>query len=250
MTPAESLADPIRLSVAAPAYNEAGAIETVVRGWHDYLRAQSDLASFEIVVCNDGSRDATGAILDRLAAEWPEVKPLHFPTNRGAAAALNAAIAATSGDWVLLTDSDGQFSIRNLPLMLAALRANNAMAAIGIRRKKDRAFARFGTWSSGLLCNLVHGSRLADFNSAFKLVWGPRLRSLGLEARGMNYSTEVTSRLLEAGIMPVQVGIDHHPRIAGISSMRLARGAAHRLLFVTYIALRQLLLRLGIISPP
>ena len=93
-------------------------------------------------------------------------------------------------------------------------------------------------------------TRLADFNSAFKLVWGPTLRKLGLEAKGMNYSTEVTSRLLECGIVPVEVAIEHRPRVAGVSSMKLVRGALHRFLFVTYIALRQLLLKLGILMRP
>jgi dolichol-phosphate mannosyltransferase len=247
---AQSLSSPIRLSVAAPAYNEAAGIEAVIADWHRFLSAQASLAEFEIVICNDGSKDATGAILDRLTAPYPQLRPLHFPQNQGAAAALSAAIAATTGDWVLLIDSDGQFPIENLPDMLAAVRCCGAQAAIGIRQKKDVAFAQFGSWASGLVCNMVHGSRMQDFNSAFKLVWGPTLRGLGLEAKGMNYSTEVTSRLLERGIVPVEVKIEHRPRTTGTSHMRLVRGAAHRFLFVCYIALRQLLLRLGILSRP
>jgi hypothetical protein len=66
----------------------------------------------------------------------------------------------------------------------------------------------------------------------------------------MNYSTEVTSRLLERGIVPVEVAIEHRPRATGTSSMKLVRGAIHRFLFVTYIALRQLLLKLGILMRP
>ena len=248
--PAQSLAAPLRLSIAAPAYNEAEGIEAVIADWHRFLSAQGELAEFEIVICNDGSKDATGDILDRLTLPYPQLRPLHFAANQGAAAALNAAIAATRGDWVLLMDSDGQFAIENLPDMLAALRRTGGLAAIGIRQKKDAAFAQFGSWASGLVCNLVHGSRLKDFNSAFKLVSGSALRGLGLEAKGMNYSTEVTSRLLERGIVPVEVKIEHRPRIAGTSHMKLVRGAAHRFVFVIYIALRQLLLRLGILARP
>ncbi|MBW8708861.1 MAG: glycosyltransferase family 2 protein, partial [Alphaproteobacteria bacterium] len=147
-------------------------------------------------------------------------------------------------------DSDGQFPIANLPDMLVAVRRTKAKAAIGIRQKKDVPFARFGSWASWLVCNMVHGANMRDFNSAFKLVWGPTLRGLGLEAKGMNYSTEVTSRLLERGIVPVEVAITHRPRTTGVSSMKLVRGAIHRLLFVIYIALRQLLLRLGILIRP
>src|SRR6266567_8201682 len=210
--PAQSLALPIRLSVAAPAYNEAAGIEAVIAEWHGFLSEQTSLAEFEIVICNDGSTDATGDILDRLTLSCPGLRPLHFTQNQGAAAALNAAIAATRGDWVLLIDSDGQFPIQNLPDMLAALRRTGGLAAIGIRQKKDAPFAQFGSWASGVACNLVHGSRMRDFNSAFKLVWGPALRGLGLESKGMNYSTEVTSRLLERGIVPVEVTIEHRPR--------------------------------------
>lgn len=245
-----SLRAPIRLSVAAPAYNEAEGIEAIVTEWHDYLSGVEQLESFEIVICNDGSRDKTGDILDRLTLSFPQLRPLHFDQNQGAAAALNAAIAATKGDWVLLIDSDGQFPIQNLSDMMAALRKSGGSAAIGIRQKKDVAFAQFGSWASGQICNLAHGSRMRDFNSAFKLVWGPTLRNLGLEAKGMNYSTEVTSRLLERGIVPVEVSIEHRPRTTGVSSMKLVRGAAHRFLFVSYIALRQLLLGLGILSRP
>lgn len=252
--PARTWQSPITLSVAAPAYNEAEGIAAVIGDWHAFLTTQKDVASFEIVVCNDGSTDRTGAILDGLSAQYPQLKVLHFARNQGAAAALNAAIAATTGDWVLLIDSDGQFAIQNLPAMTAALRDKRGQAAIeaaiGIRRKKDVLFAQFGSWASGLVCNLVHGSHLRDFNSAFKLVWGPRLRGLGLEARGMNYSTEVTSRLLECGIVPAEVIVEHRRRATGVSSMKLLRGACHRFLFVIYIALRQLLLKLGILTRP
>jgi dolichol-phosphate mannosyltransferase len=246
--PAQTLLSPIRLSVAAPAYNEAEGIEAVLAEWHAFLSACDAVAEFEIVICNDGSKDRTGDILDRLALSYPQLRVLHFAQNQGAAAALNFAIAATHGDWVLLIDSDGQFPIHNLTDMLAAL--GKTRAAIGIRQKKDVPFAQFGSWASGIVCNLVHGSRVRDFNSAFKLVWGPTLRKLGLEARGMNYSTEVTSRLLECGVVPVEVTIAHRPRTTGVSSMKLVRGAAHRFLFVLYIALRQLLLRLGILTRP
>ena len=249
-SPADTLSAPLRLSVAAPAYNEAEGIEAVIAEWHGFLAAAPEAAEFEIVICNDGSTDRTGDILDRLTLSYPQLVPVHFQKNQGAAAALTAAIAATKGDWVLLMDSDGQFPVQALPHMLAALRRSGSRAAIGIRQKKDVPFARFGSWASGCICNLVHGTRLADFNSAFKLVWGPTLRNLGLEAKGMNYSTEVTSRLLECAIVPVEVAIEHRPRIAGVSSMKLARGALHRFLFVTYIALRQLLLKLGILMRP
>jgi glycosyltransferase involved in cell wall biosynthesis len=235
------------LSIAAPAYNEAEGIEDVVLHWFDYLQSLTEIKRFEIVVCNDGSRDDTGAILDRIARQIPQLKPVHLDVNQGAAVALTTAIRHTGEAWVLLLDSDGQFPIQSLPRLVAAIQASGAHGAMGVRAKKDSFFTRFGTWSSGLVCNLFHWSSYRDFNSAFKLVRGPLLRSLNLEAKGLNYSTEVTSKLLERGVTLVEVEIDHRPRVTGQSSMRLFRGMFHRFLFVLYIGFRQLLLRTGVL---
>jgi dolichol-phosphate mannosyltransferase len=240
----------ITISVAAPAYNEASGIEDVVHDWLRFLRRAPGVADFEIVVCNDGSRDRTGEILDALARDNRELRVVHFVENQGAAAALAAAIAATKLDWVLLLDSDGQFPIENLDALRESLSESPARAAMGCREKKDSRFARFGTWASGLACNLLYGTRLKDFNSACKLVAGPLLRAIPLEAKGMNYSTEITAKLLERGEQIVEVDIDHRPRVTGVSNMRLVRGATHRLLFVGYLACRRALILSGTLKRP
>jgi glycosyltransferase involved in cell wall biosynthesis len=236
------------VSLAAPAYNEAEIIESVISEWVTHLRSIPWLTRFEIVICNDGSRDDTGAILDSLVSRWPELRPVHLTVNQGAAAALAQAIEATSLDWVLLIDSDGQFPVENLTRMREAVEREGAQAAIGVRRsKQDSAFARFGSWASGALCNLFHGTHYNDFNCALKLVDGSLLRSIPLEAKGLNYSTEMSSRLLERGVKMVEVEIEHRPRAGGRSSLRMLRGARDRLLFVAYIGFRQLLLNLKIL---
>jgi glycosyltransferase involved in cell wall biosynthesis len=236
------------LSVAAPAYNEGQGIAAVVNRWLAYLRGVPTLQNFEIVICNDGSRDDTAAQLALLRASNRELRVVDHPVNRGAGAALQTAIAHTSSDWVLLIDSDGQFAIENLELLAAALSESTPFAAIGVRTaKRDRAFARFGSWSSGLMCNRLHGTRYRDFNSACKLVRGDLLRSIRLECKGLNYSTEVTSKLIERGVRIGEVEIAHLPRLSGVSSLRRFRGARDRFLFVAYTGLRQFLLRRGIL---
>ena len=74
----------IELSVAAPAYNEAENIAGVVREWRDYLIRHPAIGRWEIVVCDDGSTDATGAILAGLQRDCPELRVIRFPRNRGA----------------------------------------------------------------------------------------------------------------------------------------------------------------------
>jgi dolichol-phosphate mannosyltransferase len=204
-------------------------------------------------VCNDGSRDDTGAILDNLSRVFPPLRPVHHAVNQGAAAALTTAIANSSGDWVLLLDADGQFPIENLPRLWQVIEQTGADAAIGVRTKKeDTLFARFGSWGSGSLCNYIYGRRLKDFNSALKLVRGSLLRSLTLEAKGLNYSTEISGRLLEFGptVTIAETEAIHVPRRSGRSSRTFIRSAAHRFLFVCYLAFRRFLQSRGVLTRP
>ncbi|MGI8485401.1 MAG: glycosyltransferase family 2 protein, partial [Thermomicrobiales bacterium] len=76
---------PGSLSLVLPAYNEEGNIEFVVRRAIDVLSGIVD--SFEIIVVNDGSKDGTPLIIDRLAKEDPRVRPIH-QTNKGYGGAL------------------------------------------------------------------------------------------------------------------------------------------------------------------
>lgn len=239
------------LSIAAPAYNEAEHLAETVSQWIRYLSGHPAAGDFEIVICNDGSRDRTGEVLDELAATFPSVRPVHHPSNRGAAAALATAIANTGGEWVLLLDSDGQYDISNLDEALRVAQLGSGAGVIGVRvRKQDSWFARVGSWASGRICNISHGTQYRDFNCAFKLVSGPLLRSLTLEARGLNYSAEVTSKLAERGEMLAEIEVVHGSREAGTSSARSIRAAMERLLFVLYLGFRQFLLRVEVLRRP
>lgn len=233
------------ISVAAPAYNEGASIGGIVSDWSKYLSELEQLKDFEIVVCNDGSKDDTGSILDELSAVNPHIKPQHFSVNQGAAAALSRAISATKHDWVLLLDSDGQYGIENIKKLISEVENHSeTKAVIGVRiHKHDSAFTRFGSSFSGWLCNFFHKTNYRDFNCALKLVDGDVLRSLTLEAKGLNYSGEVSSKLIERGIVFREVEVEHKPRIAGRSSSQNLRAAWHRMLFVLYLGFRQILLR-------
>jgi len=249
--PEPDAAAAIDVSVAAPAYNEAGAIAASVRSWWRYLREHPAVGAWEIVVCDDGSTDETGRILAGLGEECPGLVVVGFDRNRGAAAAIAAAVAATRHDWVVLLDSDGQFPITNLDRFLPRLRAGEAVAFSGARvRKADRAAYRWGSALSGAVSNLLLGTRCRDFNSIFKVVAGPLLRSLRLESGGMNCSTEITARVAEAGYSWVEIPIEHRPRAAGTRGWRFWRAARDRALFVAYLGMRRWLLRRGVLRAP
>jgi dolichol-phosphate mannosyltransferase len=239
----------LNISIAAPAYNEAETISPLVEQWVHYLQARFEPEDYEIVVCNDGSKDNTWDLLCELARRYPSVKPYNHASNQGAAAALTTAIKNTTKSWVLLLDSDGQYPIENLEYFTQARENTPLSAYIGFRpRKADSGFARFGSWASGWCCNFFHGTKYRDFNCALKFVDGVLLRDLCLEAKGLNYSTEISSKILERGVAMGEVEVLHQPRNKGRSSRTLLRGSLHRFAFVVYVGVRQFLLNRGILQ--
>ena len=97
------------LSVVIPASDEAGSIESALAS----LRAQ-DYPDLRFVVVDDRSTDATGTIIDRLAAADPRITPVHvreLPEGwLGKVHALQRGFERSRGDFVLFTDADIHFA--------------------------------------------------------------------------------------------------------------------------------------------
>jgi hypothetical protein len=143
---------------------------------------------------------------------------------------------------VLLTDADGQFPPENFERLASAAESSPSRAFLGAREaKRDSLGARLGSLASTRVLNAVHGTRYKDFTSACQLVEGDLLRSLYLEARGLNYSLEIVGKLIEAGAPPEEVEIRHLARTTGRTSRTLVRSSIDRASFVLYLAIRRAL---------
>ena len=108
----------VRLSVAAPCFNEAEGIAEVVKEWDGVLDGLP--YESEIVICNDGSTDATGKILEDLGARYPRLRVVELEQNSGYGRALSRAVKATRGEYVATIDSDGQFDLADVRQLMAA----------------------------------------------------------------------------------------------------------------------------------
>ncbi|HEY5629575.1 MAG TPA: glycosyltransferase family 2 protein, partial [Candidatus Limnocylindrales bacterium] len=102
-----------RLSYFFPAHNEEANIEALVAEALDTLPTLAD--TFEIIAVDDGSKDATGDIADRLAAEHPDiVRAVHLRPNRGYGGALRAGFEASRYELLAFTDGDRQFKVADI----------------------------------------------------------------------------------------------------------------------------------------
>lgn len=99
---------PPDLSVVMPVYNEEGAIAEVVREWLDVLeRLQVD---YELRIYDDGSRDQTASILERLAEADPRIVLISH-ANRGHGPTILRGYREARSDWIFQTDSDGEMDV-------------------------------------------------------------------------------------------------------------------------------------------
>jgi len=237
------------LSLAAPAYNEESCIREILLDWIKYLQVNNIASSWEINICNDGSTDKTLKILNEIKNQFPGyINILNFEKNQGAAAALSEAIMSSKFEWTLLLDSDGQFPIQNIKKFMNVDDYSKEVGFKGQRVvKKDDLFMRFGSFISGRILNLIYTNSYSDFNSAFMLIRTDVLQSIRLEAKGLNYSTDITGKLAEKNIFLREIRIEQREREESVSTKKALRSAIHRFLFVLYLMCRKLLLNLGVL---
>jgi glycosyltransferase involved in cell wall biosynthesis len=210
------------LSYFFPAHNEAENIEALVAEALEELPKLAE--TFEIIAVNDGSKDATGQLADRLAAANPGVvRVVHHPVNQGYGAALRSGFGASRHPLVCFTDGDRQFKVADLARLLErmarpAQRAGDQVpnVVVGYRIKRADPPIRLAYARIYRAClRTFFGLRVTDVDCACKLFQRQALDGVRLESGGAFLSAELLIKLGESGRSIVEVGIPHYARTAG-----------------------------------
>ncbi len=204
------------LSYFFPAHNEAENIEALVAEARETLPRFAD--RFESVAIDDGSRDGTPGLADRLAAEHPDVvRVVHHETNRGYGAALLSGFRAARYGVVAFTDGDRQFRIADLGPLLERLEApDRPDVVVGYRiRRADPLIRTLYARMYRLANRLFFGVRVRDIDCACKLFRRDALRDVRMESGGAFFSAELLIKLQAGGRRVVEVGVPHYARTAG-----------------------------------
>jgi glycosyltransferase involved in cell wall biosynthesis len=120
------------LSIVIPAFNEAGRLPNTLDRILEWLSAQR-FKFQEIIVVDDGSRDATAGVVDEYSKPPSPVRLLRNPGNRGKGYAVRHGMLDAEGEWILYTDADLSTPIEELQKLQAGAAAQNAVVAIGSR---------------------------------------------------------------------------------------------------------------------
>jgi glycosyltransferase involved in cell wall biosynthesis len=147
------------LSIVVPCFNE----EACLAELHQRLAAAARIAvgeDFELVLVNDGSRDASWPIMQDMTADDPHVVAVNLSRNHGHQLALTAGLDLCRGDVILIIDADLQDPPELLSAMLAAMREQDADVVYGVRKSRagETAFKR--ATAHGFYCLLSRATEV------------------------------------------------------------------------------------------
>ena len=210
-----------KVLIIIPAYNEAQSIGTVI----DNIRSHAPWA--DIVVVNDGSRDATAQI-----AEARGAFVLNLPYNLGIGGAVQTGykFAAEMGyDIAVQVDGDGQHPADMIPGLVAAVKNDEADMVIGSRyvenSEREPSLPRsLGKWILATIISLLTGQRITDSSSGFRAANRKVIHLLARMYPRDYPEPESVALLLHEKLRIKEVPVQMNQRHAGESSITLWNG--------------------------
>ena len=201
----------LRLSVLIPVYNERETIELIVDQVHAVPVRK------EVICVDDHSTDGTIDILERLYTEGRIHQLIRQPENRGKGAAIRAALAASTGNVVIVQDADLEYDPADWPLLLEPLIEGKADAVFGSRflGGPHRVLYFWHSIGNSVLTtfsNMLTNLNLTDMETCYKAMRGEVARSLRLTSNRFGFEPEITAALARARARIFEVPISYSGR--------------------------------------
>jgi dolichyl-phosphate beta-glucosyltransferase len=130
------------LSVVLPIYNASAFLDERLRLLSGYL--ESTKLDYELIAVDDGSSDATAAVLSRAAI--PRLVAVALPKNRGKYAALAEGMRRSRGNCCLFTDADVPYELEAIPYMVSLVNGGGFHVVIGDRNLEGSRYAADLRW--------------------------------------------------------------------------------------------------------
>ena len=210
-----------KLSVFFPCYNEEATVEQTAQNAKKIL---TEIArEWEIILINDGSRDRTGEIAQKLARGDKRIRVITHNPNRGYGGAFKSGFYNARYPWIAFTDADGQFDFSEITDFIQKQKETNADLVIGYYKKRQVSKTKIITskmWEMAVW--LLFGLLVRDIDCGFKLVSKKVIDTIAkLESeRGAFISSEFLIKAKKKGFKIVEIPITHYPRVAGTGTGR------------------------------
>ena len=206
----------VSLSVVMPAYNEEANIESTIPRAVESLRRM--VGTFELILIDDCSKDATPELARALADQYPEIRFERNPENLRQGGTLRRGFAMARHEWITHNAMDYPFDFDGLPALLAY--ANDADVIVASRTSypgisRSREIVSF---ANRALLRGLFGARVRDYNF-IQLYRRAAIHDLRSFSTATSFITaEKIIRATRAGLRVVEVPVTYHPRVAGTPS--------------------------------
>jgi glycosyltransferase involved in cell wall biosynthesis len=200
------------LSLVFPVFDEE---DNIGRLLAEALETAARLAQdFEIVVVDDGSRDASAARVEAARSDDARIRLIRHASNRGYGAALRAGLREARGELIFFSDADLQFDLVELSTLLHHAREFDIVAGYREPRRDPwgrRVLAAGWGWLVGTLFDL----RVRDIDCAFKVFRRHVIEAIPIASVGAFINTEILVRARQASFRIHQVPVTHRRRLHG-----------------------------------
>jgi glycosyltransferase involved in cell wall biosynthesis len=207
------------VSIVAAVYNEEESIAPLCESLDAVMRGLS--RPYEIVLVDDGSRDASWERLLAAAARYPHLRLIRFRRNFGQTAAIAAGFDAAEGNVVVTLDADLQNDPADIPMLLDHMDRGFDVVSGWRRDRKDRFLdRRLPSLLANWLISRITGVRLHDYGCSLKAYRREIVKNLKLYGEMHRFIPALASWV---GGSIDEVIVRHHPRRYGRSKYGIAR---------------------------
>jgi len=207
------------LSIVIPIRNEAPALRELHRELTETLTRWG--RSYEILAIDDGSTDASFAILAELQAMDPRLRVIRFRRNFGQTAAFAAGFDHARGRLIVTADGDGQNDPRDIPAMVELAERGHDIVCGWRKDRKDSFLSRqLPSMIANSLISVVTGVHLHDYGCSLKVFRAEVVKSLRLYGEMHRFLQPIAS---EQGVSIVEMVVNHRPRQHGRSNYGISR---------------------------
>jgi glycosyltransferase involved in cell wall biosynthesis len=202
----------MKLSVVMPVYNEERTLEEIVR------RVLETPYEKELVLVDDGSKDTSREIMQRLEAEHPEVRCFYHERNSGKGAALSTGFKEVQGDVVVVQDADLEYDPGDYGTLLRPIEEGKADVVYGSRflggpyARVHLFWHAVGNRLLTLVSNMFTNLNLTDMETCYKVFKVDVARRLDIQSRTFAVEPEITAKVAKMRVRVYEVPITYAGR--------------------------------------
>jgi dolichol-phosphate mannosyltransferase len=202
------------------ALNEESNIEATVQTIRDAVKG-GVVQDYEVVLVNDGSTDATGSVMDRLASSDKKVISVHNEQNLGPGGAYKRGADAASCDYLMAVAGDNAAPAESIRATIEHLGEADIIVSYCRNPEIRRFTRRVGSRAFTVLINLLFGYRLPYYNGP--VVLRKQIAGMSISSNGYAFFAEMVVKLLRNGSSYVNVGVLHSVNANACSSALKAK---------------------------